>query len=136
MNKAHTELVRERYENAVHEYCHIFMQKHGFAYNPDEWVANEVGGVLCVNDYYLDFDDIKYDIDNDVAENVFFEWYDYCVELMMIDGAPDVNYKSWVRGFRPYTREQLSRILEAQEKVQAAKDALIECVNSYKRGGF
>ena len=55
MNKAHIELIKERYENAVHEYCHAYCQKHGCTYNPDNWSDGLVGGVLRIDKKFIGF---------------------------------------------------------------------------------
>ena len=66
MNKAHIELIKERYENAVHEYCHAYCQKHGCTYNPDNWSDGLVGGVLRIDKKFVGFPTIKSDIDNEL----------------------------------------------------------------------
>lgn len=71
MNKSHIKLIKERYENAVHEYCMAFCQKHGYHYNPDGWVGGDVGGVIEVADMFVNFDDIRIDIDNEVPQGIF-----------------------------------------------------------------
>ena len=132
MNKSHKELIRGRYENAVHEYCHAFRRKHGYHYDPDGWVGEDVGGVLEVCDRYINMDDIRYDIDNDIKVGVLEEWYDYSTEIAFFEGGRNVNYPSWCRGYRPYSAEQLERISEAQTAVNVAKNHLRELVEQYK----
>ncbi len=69
MNEAHRRLIKERYENAVHEYCHAYCQKHGYTYNPDGWVHGDVGGILQIGDKYISFYAMKADIDNEIESN-------------------------------------------------------------------
>lgn len=142
MNKAHKELMRERYENAVHEYCHAFCQKHGYHYDPDMWVGGRVGEIIEIADYFCDFVDIRYDIDNDIAEEMFVQWYDYSLELAMLDAGEgkikNVNYEHYCMGARPYSVEDIEALKEAKARVDEAKRALEECIASQaaKEGGI
>ena len=137
MNKAHLDLIRKRYENAVHEYCLAFCQKHGFEYNPDDWVGGDIGGVLNINDdYFFDFDDIRYDIDHNIAEEVFLQWYDYDTEVALVEGAHIVNYHSWCMGYRPYTAEQLKAMGEAQCRIRKMQAELEEMAKNYNKKGL
>lgn len=137
MNISHKNLIKERFENAVHEYCHAFCQKHEFDYDPDGWVGGDVGGVLEVMDgyMYVNFDDIRHDIDNDVPKGTFEQYYEYSTECASIQGAKQVNYRSWCMGCRPYTAEQLNELHNAQLNVEKAKQDLLELVEQYKREG-
>lgn len=137
MNKAHPELIRKRYENAVHEYCLAFCQKHGYDYNPDDWVGGDIGGVLNINDdYFFDFDDIRYDIDHDIAEEVFLQWYDYKTRVNLVQGAYPVNYRLWCNGFRPYTAEQLKTMGEIQYHIRDLHIRLEEMAKNYNKKGL
>lgn len=70
MNESHRKLIRERYENAVHEYSIAFCQKHGYSYNPDALSCGVVGGVLFVANKYIGFLQINDDIDNDIVNDI------------------------------------------------------------------
>jgi len=137
MNKAQQTLIRQRYENAVHEYCIAFCTKQGYAYDPDEWVGEDIGGVVMIGDMYIDFSNIRYDIDHDVEPGKFVQWYDYALEIAMLDnGRGDmrqVNYKHWLMGARPYSEEDLEEIREAKKRVEESEQALMEIIK--RQGG-
>lgn len=71
MNEAHKELIRQRYENAVHEYCHAYCCAHGCSYNPDAWLDGEVGTCLEVEGALIDFKAIKKYVDNGIEPKTF-----------------------------------------------------------------
>lgn len=125
MNKSHRDLIRKRYEDAVHEYCQAFCEKHEYQYDPDDWVGNDIGGIVAIGDYFVNFNDIRYDIDNDVPEDKFLHWYDYSLEIAMLDDGSgkmrNVNYKHWLMGARPYSAEDLEKIRDAKESVNEAE---------------
>ena len=77
------------------------MRKHGFfdentgQYSSYDWVGDEIGGILELSGYYINFDDIRRDIDESISKDVYFEYYDYCVEK-----EKKINYKSYLMGAR------------------------------------
>lgn len=87
--------LKEIYENSVMEYVIKFINKHDLP-GLEFWVGEEIGGIAMIGDYYFGFQDIKLDIDEDVAEQTIFEWYDFSLE-----NEVKVNYKSWLKGYRP-----------------------------------
>ena len=95
--------LQDKFQAIVECYVEAFLRKHGF-YDDDtgeycdyDWVADEVGGILCVSDYFFGFDDIRYDIDNAVQKDTFFAWYDYSMGNLI---KKKVNYKSYCKGAR------------------------------------
>lgn len=134
MNKAHIDYLKTEYADIVGDYCQLFCQKHGFDYCPDEWVGGDVGGVLQVNDdYFFNFDDMRYDIDNDVEKGVFMEWYEYSVEVEFVEGTRNVNYRSWCMGYRPYTADQLKAMRDAQIRINELQMELAEIADNYNK---
>jgi len=93
--------LQDKFQGITKLYVEAFLRKHDFfddetgEYYDYEWVADEVGGILCVSDYFFGFDDIRYDIDNAIQKDTFFAWYEYCVE-----NEKKVNYKSYCKGAR------------------------------------
>lgn len=132
MNKKDSESIKKRYENAVHEYCHAFCEKHGYHYDPNEWVCDGIGTTVLIGDYYISFDDIRYDIDNNVPEDVFIKYYDYTLQISSLDDGTgkmkNVNYPHFIKGLRPYSDEQLKKIEDAKKAVKDAEEALRKCV--------
>lgn len=89
--------LKTNYEKIVQNYLEVFCQKQNceFMY----WIADEVGGVACfVNEYFISFNDIRYDIDNNIEKGTIFKWYDeieYSIENKKI-----INYQSYCQGFK------------------------------------
>jgi hypothetical protein len=78
------------------KYIQKFEKKHGYEFS--SWVSDEVGGIACfIEQYFFSFDDIRYDIDNNVKKGLIFQWQDDGVE----NGAKDnINFRSYVMGAR------------------------------------
>jgi len=93
-------ILQEKFQAIAELYVQAFMRKHGFfdeedgSYSDWEWVST-VGGIVEMADYYIGFDDIRFDIDNSVSKELFFEWYNFCVEK-----EKTINYRSYTMGLR------------------------------------
>lgn len=82
--------LKEKYEELVNQYLKKFNEKQGYEF--DDWVGNDIGGIACfIEQYFFHFDDIRYDIDNNIESGIIFKWQDYCVE----HGNPHMNYKTY-----------------------------------------
>ena len=107
---------RAKFAQACAEYIEAFCQKHfdcGVGECEIFWVRDEVGGILMLNDYFLSFLDLKYDIDHDVPKDQFFAWYDYALRVKAATDT-DINYQSYLAGFRV---QNLDRIEALQKEV-------------------
>lgn len=87
-----------KFESITQQYVEAFLRKHGFfeeengEYVEYDWVVGEVGGILCLADYFINYDDIRRDIDNCIPKTEFLEWYYFCLE-----GDTKINYKNWLK---------------------------------------
>ena len=128
---AKTYEIKRRYENAVHEYAAAFCRRHGWVYSPDDWVGGRIGEVLEVCDMFVDFRDIRTDVDREAPENAFDEWYWYELELHELGCTKHVNYEHFLMGCPlPYSEEDLEKIHEAHRRVEEAKAMLEDLINS------
>lgn len=91
--------LQERFENICEDYLHAFMRKHEFydaetgEYVEYYWVSDDVGGVVCLADYFITLDEIRYDIDNGVDKDVYFKYYESRIEK-----EHNINYKHYIQG--------------------------------------
>lgn len=108
--------VKDKFAQVCAEYIEIFCQKHlGCKSEECEifWVHDEVGGLLVLNDYFISFLDLKYDIDHNVPKDQFFGWYDYSLRVKEVTDV-DLNYQSYLAGYRV---QNLDRIEALQQEV-------------------
>ena len=92
--------LRKAYNEARDNYAKAFCKKQelilefefdgGYAY----WIGETI---LSVNDYYINLEDLMYDVDNNVKKGFFFEWYDYSLEQHYKEETV-VNYKNYLMG--------------------------------------
>lgn len=132
--------IQELYNDACNEYLQAFCEKHDFDYDEASrsWVANEVGGVCLLGDYYISFDDMKTDIDMETNENEFFNYYDYSLDAHEL-GFNCPNYKNWLRGCPRLSPEQIKSIREAKMRVYESEEKLKRIIKEETEkveGGF
>jgi len=78
--KVNNMTTKKLYEQAVHQYCEQFcdlMWDDSTVYDIDNWVSNDVGGIICIADYWFNFATIKEVVDKGIDKDTVFEWYDY-----------------------------------------------------------
>jgi hypothetical protein len=124
------EHARAMYNLGCIEYLRLFCEKHGFDYEDakDSWVGNEIGGITCVSDYFVDMGVIIADIEMDAPEHEFMEWYDYCLDANEF-GLVEPNFKSWIKGC-PRTSE------ETMGHLRKLKQDLNDCIKKEKENNL
>ena len=93
----------------------------------DLYVAQELGGTFEINDYFFHFSDACFCLKHQVSKDVLFDWYDY--NMMWHPYKHYINLKSWVKGCPRRSDEEYDRILEAQKRVEEAKEELERLIN-------
>ena len=134
-------ILKERYTNICNEYLQRFCVKQGFDYEPnDTWVAGNAGDYANIGDFYFSFEEIRYDIDNDIPKGKIIEWYDYTLETSMLGLPLRINYPSFCKGAPlPYSKEKIEEIRTLKKQVEQAEKTLKNCIdeassNTHKGG--
>lgn len=128
MNDAHRYLLAEQFNKAVEEYVRAFCVKHRWPFVFD-WVGGKVGETLVIEDCFVDFSDIKTDIDNNFPEEMFGKWYDYSLRLHELGCEKNINYYSYAKGApRPYSEAHLRAIEVAKKRRDEAEEDLRDCL--------
>ncbi len=85
------------YANTCNEIARLFEIKYfgKDADLPPDWVADRVGEVLIVNDYFFDMRDILTALEKNVTRKKLFEWYDYYTEG---NTKLKVNFNNFLKG--------------------------------------
>lgn len=66
------------WEHAAHVLAHYFTARYfGNAATGLHWVADEIGGVWCVADYFFDLSDMVAFVRYSYSHKMMFEYYDY-----------------------------------------------------------
>ncbi len=96
----------------VEKYINKFVKKHGYEFS--NWVSDEVGSIACfIDQYFFNFNDIRYDIDNNIKKVLIFRWQDDGVED---GGKNNINFKSYIKGLRYEDLKKLNNITVLKTK--------------------
>lgn len=127
------EQAKDLYNSGCNAYLQLFCDKHGYDYEDakNSWVANEVGGIVCVNDYFVDMQTIIDDVDLFTTEDEFLKWYDYCLEAAEF-GLSTPNYKSWVKGCPRTSKESFDNLRAIKHNLERA----IEIEKNLRNGDY
>lgn len=89
------DLLKIKLDSFIMEYIHIFEAKQDMFF--EYWAGDDVGAVACFGDLYYDFQDIRYDLENEIEKDLIIEWHDYTLNQHYKDpDAPIINYKNWI----------------------------------------
>lgn len=134
MEKKKRDRLKKGYEDACNAYLKAFCEKHDFDYDDAKasWVAGEVGDTCLCGDFYVSFEDMRTDIENEASEEEYFQYYDYTLECIKY-AISSPNYKSWLRGCPRLSEEQRKSLREAKNRVELAKKELEKCIEEQKQ---
>lgn len=104
--------IKKDYEKAVYAYLNAFAKKHELDIVDTYWIPeNSVGtGTLSWGDMYLNFSDIKEDIDNNY--DCFMSWYWDTVEAQLKDQTLFINLFSYNLGLRYEMPTEQQRLIK------------------------
>jgi len=130
--------LKDRFNEIAQMYADTFVRTH-FSYDDGsmayyDWVAEEPGTILCVNDdMFFGFDEIRICIDENIPYDQLLAWYDYRLRLGLIDPSiPTPNLKSWVMGCPRMTEDQIQELEKAHKRTLETQNELQELIEKYK----
>ena len=96
------------------------------------WIGDVVGGVLDYGggDFTIGMDDIIYCVENDVTQEQYMKWQEYCCDAAEF-GFDLPNLKSWMMGC-PRTSPE---VFERLRKMKAELNDAVEVEKERTRGG-
>ena len=90
--------LKTKYNKIVEQYLIAFVEKQDLDIEDCYWIGDKVGEILSVNEqYYFSFDDIRFDVDNDVKESLIFRWHDESLDNYFKKKKYKVNYENYLK---------------------------------------
>jgi hypothetical protein len=83
----------ENIKKEAFEIIHIFCQKYEMSYEFS--VCNNPFDASFISDFYFDFTDILYCLENDIESKLLFNWYDDNLQ-----NEKQINLQSYYKGLR------------------------------------
>ena len=131
----------ERYKALANDYLSEFVRCTGIHDKSMMWVGDEIGGIACIGDYFVDYKTIRYVVDNHISFDEFDQWYEYCNEVGMISEVLETpSIKDWFcedyTPIAPENREHLRRLKsEFSELVEQANEKSFQPKSCEKLSG-
>lgn len=116
------------YEDACRQYAKAFADKHEMYYSDDDWVAGDFGTILNLGDYYFNFQEIKYDVDNMIDKDEIIKYYDYSLRAHSLGFERIMNYENWCKGCPRISEETFAKAEELQAEIERQKQELQELI--------
>lgn len=127
----------ETWRDICDNYLRAFAKKHDYDIEYEiqhnyVWIGNDIGSVACIGDMYIGFDDIRYDIDHEIPEDKFDDWYWKSLDRAE-RGLKFMNYPSFCKGAPdPISPEKEAELHALHDKVVEAKKALEDAMKDYR----
>ena len=90
--------LRDKLDGILKEYIRLFEEKHEVFF--DYAVGDDLMGLLCFGEYLFTTRDVIYDIDNDLPQNLIFQWQDDSFDSIINPQHAKINLQSYVMGLR------------------------------------
>lgn len=92
-------------ENILRQFIHVYFASPDNTFNEiyegigKHWVCEDIGGVACIGDYYIDMDQMVTCLEKGISSEAFFRWYNYALDEHMQERSP-VNLENFWRQYK------------------------------------
>jgi hypothetical protein len=129
--------LKRQYELIACSYVKSFCNKHEIPMSDYEilqsWIG-PIGNIICISDMYLNYADIRYDIDNDIENDKIIDWYWKNLEHAEL-GIKYIAFEEYCKGKPdPVEPEHYNNIKILRKKLDDAHREFLEAIESYKDG--
>jgi len=98
----------QNYYNAVEDLTKLFCKRYfkdTYEYDVNDWVASDIGGVICINDYFFGMNYIETAIKHKATKKELFDYYDYSLENY--ESKSIISFENYLRYFRGFSFEEI-----------------------------
>ena len=90
--------LKTKYNKIVEQYLIAFVEKQELDIENCYWVADRIGEMLSVNEqYYFNFDDIRFDVDNNIKAGTILEWQQESIDNYSKKKKYKINYENYLK---------------------------------------
>lgn len=127
----------KKWNQICNEYLNEFCVRHDYTFENDMWVGGDIGTVVLIGDMYVSMDEIRYDVDNNINEDYFEQWYWKKMEVAELTDYTEnyMNYESYCKGAPDYwTKERMQSIRASKKRVEEVKAELLKEIENTREG--
>jgi len=121
------ETLKNMFKTVKEEYQKKFIEMYDFDLTDCYWIEN----VLYVADYYFDFYDIKFAVDNSIGFEFLDKWCDY--SLTVYENFHErVTLQEYKIGILPYKEEDIENLQKLQKEKNHIEAKIDDLINHMK----
>lgn len=122
------ETLKNMFKMVKEEYQKKFIEMYDFYSIDCYWIEN----VLYVADYYFDFYDVKFAVDNAIEFEFLNKWCDY--SLTVYENFHErITLKKYKTGILPYKEEDIENLQKLQKEKCQIESAIDDLINHMKK---
>jgi len=91
------------------------------------WVANDIGGIFEVSDYYINFSDILACYKHKITKEQFHNWYSYCLEEPYIN----ISIAKFILSPEEKAKKELESLEISRKNVIFAQEEFNKAMEKY-----
>lgn len=122
------ETLKNMFKTIKEEYQKKFIEMYDFNSTDCFWIEN----VLYAGDYYLDFYDVKYAVDNELLFGFLDKWYDYSLTVYE-NFNKKVTLQEYKIGNLPYKVEDIENLQKLQKEKNHIESEIDDLINHMKK---
>lgn len=120
--------LKNMFKTVKEEYQKKFIEMYDFDSTDCYWIEN----VLYVADYYFDFYDIKFAVDNSIEFEFLDKWCDY--SLTVYENFHErVTLQEYKTGILPYKEEDIESLQKLQKEKNHIEAEIDDLINDMKK---
>ena len=104
----------ENYYKAVEELTKHFCNKYFkdvYEYDVNDWVVCDIGGIICINDYWFNLSNIEIAIKYKATKKELFGFYEYNLKKHMAK-ENCVSFENYLKYFRGFSFKEIDTTLK------------------------
>lgn len=94
--EAMRQTAKNKFEEAAGYYMLLFCAKHQLNIEESFWVGVDIGGVFCCDDLFVNYTDMRTDIDMNADEDAIYDWQEYYMKEHQAGNSP-INYENFLK---------------------------------------
>lgn len=126
--KVTIETLKNMFKTVKEEYQKKFIEMYDFDSTDCYWIEN----VLYVADYYFDFYDVKFAVENNISYEFLDWWYNYSL-IVYENFHEKVSLKEYKLDMIPYKKEDIERLQKLQKEKNHIEAEIDDLINDMKK---
>lgn len=118
--------LKEQFNTTANGYLIELLRMYEWDRRDGFWIGDEIGGTYAHGDnFFVNYDDMRFIVDNDVPLDVYESWTDYVLFAIEYN-QNQPNLKAWVSGCPRLSEEQQRQLVDKKTEFENLMHSLKE----------